>query len=141
MIAWRNAICAAIRVPACLPNSRISISTASMSSGRISSPDLAKYIGSKRRIFCERISNWKRQSEIVAHMNEDHADANQLYASVLLGRDGEGWEMTGCDPEGCDLRLGGEVARIEYDARVRNANETRKALVSLVKHARQSEGG
>ena len=91
-------------------------------------------------ILCERISELEEaEAEIVAHMNEDHADANQLYASVLLGRDGQGWEMTGCDSEGCDLRLGGEVARIEYGARVRNATETRKALVSLVKHARQSD--
>ncbi|WP_226886927.1 HugZ family pyridoxamine 5'-phosphate oxidase [Nisaea nitritireducens] len=81
------------------------------------------------------------EAGIVAHMNEDHADANQLYASVLLGRAGEGWEMTGCDPEGCDLRLDGEVARIDYDAPVRDADETRKALVALVKRARQSDAG
>jgi putative heme iron utilization protein len=46
--------------------------------------------------------------------------------------------MTGCDTEGCDLRLGGAVARLDYDAPVRDAEETRKALVSLVKRARQS---
>ena len=79
------------------------------------------------------------EAGIVVHMNEDHADANQLYASVLLGRDGDGWEMTGCDTEGCDLRLGGEVARLNYDAPVRDADETRKALVALVKRARQSD--
>ena len=56
----------------------------------------------------------------------------------LLGRDGTGWEMTGCDTEGCDLRLGGEIARLDYDAPVRDADETRKALVGLAKHARQS---
>ena len=81
------------------------------------------------------------EAGIVAHMNEDHADANQLYASVLLGRDGEGWEMTGCDAEGCDLRFGGDVARLEYDQPVCNADETRKALVALVKRARQSAAG
>ncbi|WP_226893553.1 HugZ family pyridoxamine 5'-phosphate oxidase [Nisaea sediminum] len=78
------------------------------------------------------------EAGIVAHMNEDHADANQLYASVLLELSGEGWEMTGCDTEGCDLRLGGAVARLDYDAPVRDAEETRKALVALVKRARQS---
>lgn len=78
------------------------------------------------------------EAGIVDHMNEDHADANQLYATVLCGRTGDGWEMTGCDTEGCDLRLGGDVARLEYDAPVRDADETRKALVSLVKRARQS---
>lgn len=78
------------------------------------------------------------EAGIVEHMNDDHADANQLYASVLLGLSGEGWEMTGCDTEGCDLRLGGAAARLDYDAPVRDAEETRKALVSLVKRARQS---
>ncbi|WP_420403292.1 HugZ family protein [Nisaea sp.] len=78
------------------------------------------------------------EAGIVEHMNADHADANQLYASVLLGLSGEGWEMTGCDTEGCDLRLGGAVARLDYDAPVEDAEETRKALVSLVRRARQS---
>ena len=78
------------------------------------------------------------EAGIVAHMNEDHADANQLYASVLLGREGTGWELTGCDTEGCDLRLEGAVARLDYDTPVQNADETRKALVGLVKRARQS---
>lgn len=77
------------------------------------------------------------EAGIVAHMNEDHSDANQLYATVLLGREGDGWTMTGCDPEGCDLRREGEVARLEYDAPVADADETRKALVAMVKRARQ----
>ncbi|MEO9900497.1 DUF2470 domain-containing protein [Nisaea sp.] len=90
-------------------------------------------------ILSERVPELEEaEAGIVEHMNEDHADAIQLYSSVLLGRDGEGWEMTGCDPEGCDLRLGGAIARLDYDAPVRDADETRKALVSLVKRARQS---
>lgn len=91
-------------------------------------------------ILSERVPDLEEaEAGIVAHMNEDHTDANQLYASVLLGRDGDGWEMTGCDTEGCDLRLGGETARLNYDAPVRDADETRKALVALVKRARQSD--
>lgn len=78
------------------------------------------------------------EAGIVAHMNEDHADANQLYASELLGLCGEGWDMTGCDTEGCDLRLGGAIARVEYDAPVSDAEETRQALVALVQRARQA---
>ncbi len=90
-------------------------------------------------ILSERMPDLEvAEADIVAHMNEDHADANQLYASVLCGRTGDGWAMTGCDPEGCDLRLDGDIARLDYDAPVRDADETRKALVSLVKRARQS---
>ena len=44
------------------------------------------------------------EADIVAHMNEDHADAVALYAERLLGLAGTGWRMTGIDPEGLDLR-------------------------------------
>ena len=58
------------------------------------------------------------EPEIVAHMNADHADAVQLYARRLLGRAGEGWRMTGIDPEGLDLRrqseTDGETARLDF---------------------------
>src|SRR5262245_42497752 len=44
---------------------------------------------------------------IVDHMNNDHADALQLYAGKLLGLTGTSWRMTGIDAEGLDLRQGG----------------------------------
>lgn len=75
---------------------------------------------------------------IVAHMNDDHADAVQLYANVLLGLGGDGWIMTGIDPEGCDLRRGGLAARLGFDRPVANAGEARSALVALVGRARDS---
>ncbi|MBI3711328.1 MAG: DUF2470 domain-containing protein, partial [Proteobacteria bacterium] len=67
----------------------------------------------------------EREADIVAHMNQDHADAVQLYATKLLGRTGEGWTMTGVDPEGCDLRRGGEVARLRFDTPVHDADAAR----------------
>ncbi|MFO0294159.1 MAG: DUF2470 domain-containing protein [Rhodospirillales bacterium] len=76
------------------------------------------------------------ESGVVAHMNEDHADAVQLYATRLLGRQGEGWRMTGVDPEGADLRRGGEVARLGFDRRATTAEAARVELVRLVKRAR-----
>jgi len=78
------------------------------------------------------------EADIVAHMNEDHADAIQLYAHILLGLDGEGWRMTGCDPEGVDLRLEGRIARLPFDAPVATPDEARRALVALVRRARES---
>jgi len=47
------------------------------------------------------------EPEIVDHMNNDHAEAIELYARHLLGRQTPGWQMTGIDPEGLDLRCGG----------------------------------
>jgi len=73
---------------------------------------------------------------IVAHMNEDHADAVQLYASKLLGRAGDGWRMTGIDAEGIDLRCGGEIARLPFDAPLTAAAQARGVLVDLVRRAR-----
>jgi putative heme iron utilization protein len=73
---------------------------------------------------------------IVAHMNEDHADAVQLYASKLLGLGGEDWRMTGIDAEGIDLRHQGRVARLAFDAPLGAATEARKVLVALVARAR-----
>jgi heme iron utilization protein len=73
---------------------------------------------------------------IVSHMNEDHADALQLYAGRLLGLAGEGWRMTGIDPEGIDLRRGGQVARLPFDTPLVAAAEARKVVVALVAKAR-----
>lgn len=73
---------------------------------------------------------------IVSHMNDDHADAIQLYASRLLRRSGDGWRMTGIDAEGIDLRQGGQVARLNFDASLTASGEARKVLVSLVAKAR-----
>jgi putative heme iron utilization protein len=77
------------------------------------------------------------EADIVDHMNADHADAVQLYASKLLGFPGEGWRMTGCDAEGCDLRLGGKTARLDYDKSVSDAKSARVELVRLAKRARR----
>jgi putative heme iron utilization protein len=39
----------------------------------------------------------------VAHMNADHRDALNLYATRLLGADAGDWRCSGCDPDGIDL--------------------------------------
>lgn len=75
---------------------------------------------------------------IVAHMNEDHADAVQLYATRLLGLPGTGWTMTGIDAEGIDLRQAGEVARLAFEVPMTEASQARPALVSLVAKARNA---
>jgi heme iron utilization protein len=77
------------------------------------------------------------EARIVQHMNEDHADAVVLYATRLLGRTGEGWRLTGVDPEGADLRLEGQVARLAFDRPIHDAEGARQELVRLVKLARQ----
>jgi len=73
---------------------------------------------------------------IVRHMNEDHADAVQLYATKLLGLAGTNWIMTGIDAEGIDLKQAGQAARLAFDSPLTAASEARKTLVSLVTKAR-----
>lgn len=85
------------------------------------------------------------EADIVAHMNEDHADAIALYAERLLGLQGGGWRMTGIDPEGMDLRrpieLGGEMARLDFATPVPSPAAARHALVALAEAARQAPPG
>ena len=76
------------------------------------------------------------ESDIVTHMNADHADAIQLYAGRLLGLPAGEWRMTGIDAEGLDLRHAGRVARLAFDAPIGDAAQARKVLVALVTKAR-----
>jgi putative heme iron utilization protein len=80
------------------------------------------------------------EPEIVDHMNNDHAEAIELYARHLLGRQTTGWQMTGIDPEGLDLRCGGETARLDFAAPVLSPTAARQTLVDLAQSARQDGG-
>lgn len=76
------------------------------------------------------------EAEIVAHMNGVHADAVAGCANLLLGLPGDGWRLTGIDPEGVDLRRDGAVARLDFAEPVRNPAEARAELARLAKAAR-----
>ena len=76
------------------------------------------------------------EDEIVGHMNADHADAVQLYATRLLGQPAGDWKMTGLDAEGLDLRCGGVVARLAFDTALAAPGDVRAALIALVTKAR-----
>ncbi len=65
-------------------------------------------------------------------------NAVALYAKVLLGRTGEDWRMTGCDPEGIDLRHGGDIARLDFERTVGDAEAARAELVRLARRAREA---
>jgi heme oxygenase (biliverdin-IX-beta and delta-forming) len=76
------------------------------------------------------------ESDIVQHMNEDHGEAIELYATRIAGASGSGWRMTGIDPEGIDLRRGGTVLRLDFPAPVGDAGAARAALIRLAQQAR-----
>ena len=62
----------------------------------------------------------------VEHMNADHRDAMNLYATRLLGAEPADWRCTGCDPDGIDLVAGRTTLRLDFPERV-----MRKMLVRL----------
>jgi hypothetical protein len=74
------------------------------------------------------------EPEIVAHMNEDHGAAvNRIVGREEVGGRGEGWRMTGIDPEGADFRRGGEIARSFFAIDVRDAGAARSELARLAR--------
>lgn len=78
------------------------------------------------------------EAEIVAHMNADHGDAVELYATRLLDQPPGAWQLTGIDPEGADLRLGKRIARLRFNEPITDATAARAELVRLVKRARRA---
>jgi putative heme iron utilization protein len=75
----------------------------------------------------------------VDHMNADHRDATNLYATRLLGADAADWRCTGCDPDGIDLQAGGRTLRLDFPERVTGPGELRKMLVKLAEEARAKQ--
>lgn len=75
---------------------------------------------------------------VVDHMNADHADAIEAYATGLLDREPGPWRMTGVDPDGADLRLGDLYARLPFPAPVTDLQAMRATLVDLVRMARKN---
>jgi len=72
----------------------------------------------------------------IDHMNEDHRDTMNLYATKLLGAESADWRCTGCDPEGIDMQAGKATLRLEFPERVTAPSELRKVLVKLAEQAR-----
>ena len=76
------------------------------------------------------------ESDILAHMNADHADTCRLYATKLLGApDGE-WRCAGCDPEGLELQCGRTALRLPFGERVRSPGVLRQVLRRMAEQAR-----
>jgi putative heme iron utilization protein len=75
----------------------------------------------------------------IDHMNADHRDATNLYATKLLGAEPADWRCTGCDPDGIDLQAGAKTLRLDFPERVTGPGELRKVLVKLAEEARAKQ--
>jgi putative heme iron utilization protein len=72
----------------------------------------------------------------IEHMNADHRDAMNLYATKLLGAEPADWCCTGCDPDGIDMQAGPTTLRLDFPERVTGPGELREILVRLAGEAR-----
>ncbi|MEA2885819.1 MAG: hypothetical protein QOD11_179 [Bradyrhizobium sp.] len=72
----------------------------------------------------------------IEHMNADHREAMNLYATKLLGAEQADWRCTGCDPDGMDMQGGAQTLRLEFPERVTNGTALRTMLVKLAAEAR-----
>jgi putative heme iron utilization protein len=76
------------------------------------------------------------EQRAIEHMNADHRDAMNLYATKLLDAGSADWSCTGCDPDGIDMQAGSAVLRLDFPERVTTPGELRKMLVRLAEEAR-----
>ncbi|MEC4892112.1 MAG: DUF2470 domain-containing protein [Oscillatoria sp. PMC 1051.18] len=78
---------------------------------------------------------------ICKHMNEDHADAIALYAKTFgKSPNIEAAKMESIDPEGMNLTATEDSKtipiRIEFDHRLKDAEDAHHTLIEMVKQAR-----
>lgn len=82
---------------------------------------------------------------ILAHMNEDHADALVLYCRAFAGLDAETATMTAIDRLGFQVRARvGERShglRLAFPREVRSTGDARAVLVEMVRDARARAAG
>lgn len=76
------------------------------------------------------------EPDILAHMNEDHADTVRLYATKLLQAADGAWRCVGCDPEGLELQLDRQALRLPFPRRVTAPGPLRQMLKQLAETAR-----
>jgi heme iron utilization protein len=72
----------------------------------------------------------------VEHMNEDHREAMNLYATRLLGAEPADWRCTGCDPDGMDMQAGYATLRLDFPRRIVTPAALRQVLKELAGQAR-----
>ncbi|ABE37604.1 pyridoxamine 5'-phosphate oxidase-related, FMN-binding [Rhodopseudomonas palustris BisB5] len=74
----------------------------------------------------------------VDHMNVDHLDTLNLYATKLIGAGAADWRCTGVDPEGLDLQAGRTTLRLDFLERVTTAAGLRDMLKRMADIARSA---
>src|ERR1700730_18271432 len=76
------------------------------------------------------------EPDAIEHMNADHRDAMNLYATRLLGAAPADWTCTGWAPEGAALQAGKITLRLEFPRRIVTPAALRQVLKELADQAR-----
>jgi putative heme iron utilization protein len=74
----------------------------------------------------------------IEHMNADHRDAMQLYATRLCGAEAVDWRCTGCDPDGMDMEADGMTLRLDFPRRIVTPTALRQILKQFADQARDA---
>ena len=72
------------------------------------------------------------------HMNRDHVEAIQLYATRLLGAEPGDWRIGAIDTDGADLVLAEQSLRLNFEEPVLDAGTLRKTFAGLAEKARNT---
>ena len=72
------------------------------------------------------------------HMNQDHADAIGLYATVMAGGARGAWRISGIDPDGLDLPLADATRRLPFPERITDPAALRRQLVRWAEAAKSA---
>ena len=73
------------------------------------------------------------EDDAISHMNDDHAEAIQLFAGKLLGALTVGWKIAAIDTDGADLLRDEDVLRMSFETPVTSAAGLRSRLADLAK--------
>ena len=104
-------------------------------------PVRIRYIGGFGKIHWVESENYllpesalaEQESDILNHMNTDHAENLRAYCRHVHGIETTTAEMIGIDPDGFDVRSDLSVLRFAFESRVADAQQARQALVALAK--------
>ncbi len=78
------------------------------------------------------VIDWQELEDgAIRHMNEDHHDAVQRYATSLLGAPEGCWSVVAVDPDGCDLASEHGALRLAFSVPAYNSEAVRMAFIDL----------
>jgi heme iron utilization protein len=84
----------------------------------------------------EAASLLEAEQSAIDHMNADHSDTMNLYATKLLGAPSADWRCVGCDPDGIDMQAGTNALRLDFPRRIVTPAALRQILKELADQAR-----